>query len=579
MTEKPKTQLKIGVIGAGPVGLTLAAHLIEAGAQVIICDILKEKIDELIKAGIKLTNSINKEIQVNHACNSISELADYDLDLIVISVKTTALNKVIEQIALFDSKKVCVMCAQNGIDNELITVQAFGKQRTLRMVINYAGEMKKLNTVNVTFFNPPNYVAALAKNSQQIAESFTSLLNTVDLETAISDSDEIRNHIWEKAILNAALSGLCAISHRTMKEVMSFPETVDMVAGIIDESVQVVKMENIEIRKGFREDCIRYLKKAGHHRPSMLVDIDNGVETEIDHLNGKIVEYGKKHQIDTPLNQGVTALIHLHEKKKMGQYYLGIDLGSSYTKLVVIDDSGELVFNSVIPTLSRNKNKFRNQLSKINKQFSINKVCTTGYGRDSYKGDLQTTELICASAGLSASFPEHKCIIDIGGEDIKIIESGPDGEVNNFYMNDKCAAGTGTFITEIAEKAELELNEMSDLAELASGSKVINSFCTVFAKSEILGWKFNNIPIEEISKGIYLSIINRIRKLPVRTNIPIMLCGGVIAYHPYLQDLLAKELSVDVTTAPNPQYIVALGASVLAQKNHRQLNHNPDHVK
>ncbi|MCH7613469.1 MAG: hypothetical protein IIB95_01940 [Candidatus Marinimicrobia bacterium] len=246
--------------------------------------------------------------------------------------------------------------------------------------------------------------------------------------------------------------------------------------------------------------------------------------------------------------------------------YLGIDLGSSYTKFVVTDDSGGLVFNNVIPTLSRNKDMFKNQFEDISNMFSIKKICTTGYGRDTVKGDLKKTELICAAAGISALFPGNKCIIDIGGEDIKIIESGPGGEVINFYMNDKCSAGTGTFITEIADKAELEIGEMSELAKRSSGSNIINSFCTVFAKSEILGWKFNNIPIEEISKGIYLSIVSRLRKLPVKTNIPVILCGGVIAYHPYLQELLSEEFSVDVTIAPNPQYMVALGASILAMK-------------
>ena len=250
----------------------------------------------------------------------------------------------------------------------------------------------------------------------------------------------------------------------------------------------------------------------------------------------------------------------------MDKHHLGIDLGSSYTKFVVTNGSNDLVIKSVIPSLSRNKNLFKSQLSKIKEQFSINGVCTTGYGRDSFQGDVKKTELICASAGISVPYPRHKCIVDIGGEDIKIIESGPSGEVINFHMNDKCAAGTGTFITEIAERAELKIDEMSELAQLATGSKIINSFCTVFAKSEILGWKFNDIPIEEISKGIYPSIVNRIRKLPVKTDIPVILCGGVIAFHPYLQELLTREFSAEVETAPNPQFAVALGASVLAMQ-------------
>ncbi len=567
MTQKLNNPLRVGIIGAGPVGLTLSAHLIESGAFVVLCDIDEQKIDKIKKAGIKLSHTIQKEINADQVCYSINELEDYPLDLVIISIKTTALQIVINQLSKIDDGKMFVMCAQNGIDNELIAAEAFGKERTLRMVINYAGGMENLNTVNVTFFNPPNYVAPLAKSGESVAKSIADLLNHVNLKTDICNAAEIQNHVWEKAILNAALSGLCAISHRTMKEVMSFPETVDMVTGIIDESIQVAKKENIEIKDGFRQASIEYLTKAGNHKPSMLIDIENGVKTEIDQLNGKIVEYGKKFGIDTPLNQGVTALIHLHEKKKMGVYFLGIDLGSSYTKFAVTDDSGGLVLNNVIPTLSRNKGMFRDQLTKINKQFSIKQICTTGYGRDTFDGDLKKTELICASAGVSALFPEHKCIIDIGGEDIKIIESGPDGKVINFYMNDKCSAGTGTFITEIADKAELEIGEMSDLAKLSSGSSIINSFCTVFAKSEILGWKFNNIPIEEIAKGIYLSIVTRIRKLPVKTHIPIILCGGVIAFHPYLQELLSEEFDVNVSIAPNPQYMVALGASILAMKN------------
>lgn len=250
----------------------------------------------------------------------------------------------------------------------------------------------------------------------------------------------------------------------------------------------------------------------------------------------------------------------------MKDYFLGIDLGSSYTKFVVSNISGEVFYRAAIPSLSRRKKVFEKIIENIKNQYSISHICTTGYGRNSFDGDLKKTELICASFGMSALYPKHKCIIDIGGEDIKIIESGPKGEVINFYMNDKCSAGTGAFITEIAEKAELDISEMSDLAKASKGSRVINSFCTVFAKTEILGWKFNDTPIEDISKGIYLSIVTRIRKLPVRTDLPVFLCGGVVAYHHYFKELLADEFLVPVTIASDPQYIVALGASILAGK-------------
>jgi len=252
----------------------------------------------------------------------------------------------------------------------------------------------------------------------------------------------------------------------------------------------------------------------------------------------------------------------------MNRHYLGIDLGSSYTKFVVIDQRNQVQYRQVIPTLSRNRRARRDVLEEIHEQFTINNTCATGYGRSSYSQDhvLRKTEIICAAAGLSDTYPFPKTIMDIGGEDIKIIESGAGGEVLQFSMNDKCSAGTGAFITEIAEKAELEIAEMSPLAAKSRSQRELNSFCTVFAKSEILGWIFEGIPIEDIARGIYLSIISRIQKMRYNPARPIILCGGVIEYHPYLQDIMHDKLGVEVRVASDPLYRVALGAALIARK-------------
>ena len=248
------------------------------------------------------------------------------------------------------------------------------------------------------------------------------------------------------------------------------------------------------------------------------------------------------------------------------KYYLGLDLGSSYTKYVVVDSTGQLCFNQVIPTQTRHRDAHLKILEQIDEQFNIHRSCSTGYGRDRYDGDIKKTELVCASLGVSAQYPAHKSIIDVGGEDIKIIESGPGGEVLHFYMNDKCAAGTGAFITEIAEKVELEIAEMSELASRSNTRRTINSFCTVFAKSELLSWKFDEVPIEDIAKGIYLSIVSRLAKLALRIDIPVYICGGVIAFHPYLRELLSEAAGVDIQVVPEPQFMVARGAAIVAIK-------------
>lgn len=304
--------LRVGIIGAGPVGSILTAHLKDAGALVVPCDMFQHKIDAIKKKGIRLTHTIEKKVQLKEACYSVQELSMYDLDLIIIAVKTPDLRKVVAQIKAIDNGRLHVMCAQNGIDNEAEIGREFGDHRSLRMVINFAGNMADDNTVHVSFFNPPNYVAALADGGNEMARKFAEMLNSVGLETEIPL--DIQDHVWAKAILNAALSAVCAITRRTMKEVMDFPATLELVEGLIDESVRVAEKERIELGNKFTRFSMRYLKNAGHHRPSMLVDLENGDPTEVDQLNGRIVHYGKKHCLPTPLNQSVTALVHLLEE-------------------------------------------------------------------------------------------------------------------------------------------------------------------------------------------------------------------------------------------------------------------------
>jgi 2-dehydropantoate 2-reductase len=179
------------------------------------------------------------------------------------------------------------------------------------MVVNFAGNMSDLNMVHVSFFNPPNYLAALMPQGEEMAKRVVDLFNSANLQTEIPE--DILDYVWEKAILNASLSAVCAITRKTMKEVMDFPMTLELVEAIIDESVLIAEKERIELGNKFRRFCVRYLKNAGHHRPSMLVDLENGHKTEIDQLNGRIVYYGRKHYLPTPLNQSVTALVHLLE--------------------------------------------------------------------------------------------------------------------------------------------------------------------------------------------------------------------------------------------------------------------------
>ncbi len=133
-------------------------------------------------------------------------------------------------------------------------------------------------------------------------------------------------------------------------------------------------------------------------------------------------------------------------------------------------------------------------------------------------------------------------------------------------MNSKCAAGTGAFITEVAERAELDVQEMSSLAAKSKSFKELNSFCTVFAKTEIMKWIFDETPIEDLARGIYISIANRIQKIPADSSLPVFLIGGVAQYHPFLKNIIEEKFNIKVTIPPNPQLINAFGAACIARK-------------
>lgn len=579
----------------GPVGMVLSVHLQKAGLEVGVCDLDKVKLNLIRTQGVELEGEIRKKATFKNIFSSISDFEKFDPDLLIISLKTTHLPSAMQEVRKLSKSSMGVVCAMNGIDVENMVSKVIGENRSFRMVINFAGNLTAPNITRVTFFNPPNYLASIDDSLKLESEAIASLLSSVKLDTQSISSFELLKRTWEKTILNSSLSALCAVGRMTIKEAMSNPDTVELVEQIIEEAVEVAQAEKIKFEDDFIRSCLRYLGRAGNHFPSLAVDLLNNRPTEIDYLNGKIVEYGRKHYIRTSLNLTFTNMVKAMTNKafsaslqtaqtalagnsvekntlqKNGKtessgYFLGVDLGSAYTKFTVIDKDQKVAFQTAIKTLNREKISVRHVLESLKNEFPILQICATGYGRKHFPGaDLIKTELNCAARGVSAYFPGAKNIIDIGGEDIKVIKCNAENNIENFYLNDKCAAGTGSFITEVAERADIRLQDMSDLAMKSTFSKELNSFCTVFAKTEIMGWLFEGMSIEDIAKGIYISILNRIVKLRIDPLAPVYLVGGVIAYHPYLKAMLQERFKKEIQIVEKPQFIVSYGAALYAK--------------
>ena len=162
-------------------------------------------------------------------------------------------------------------------------------------------------------------------------------------------------------------------------------------------------------------------------------------------------------------------------------------------------------------------------------------------------------------------FPRAMTIIDIGGQDNKVIRLDDSGQRVDFKMNRKCAAGTGAFLEEMALRLAIDPAEMNGLAAGAAEAVRLNSFCTVFAKTEILAHLRRGVDVASLVRGAFLSVINRVTEMdPLEGEV--VLSGGVVAHNPIIAEILAEQLGRPVLVPPHPQFAGALGAALTALK-------------
>ena len=249
-------------------------------------------------------------------------------------------------------------------------------------------------------------------------------------------------------------------------------------------------------------------------------------------------------------------------------YQVGIDIGSSAAKAAVIKD-GEIVKTLLLSTgfsSRKTADEIYEALEKDGITKENAKYVATGYGRISVPyADRSVTEITCHGKGGWALFEQNGTIVDIGGQDTKVIHIR-DGQVADFLMNDKCAAGTGKFIEVMANRLGTDLNDFYTMAE--AGTPVsISAMCTVFAESEVIGHIGAGRPREDIAAGVIDSVAARVSNLVTRFGIQgdLYLTGG-LCDSPYFLTILSQKTGRAVTTHPMARYAGALGAALAAAK-------------
>ena len=249
---------------------------------------------------------------------------------------------------------------------------------------------------------------------------------------------------------------------------------------------------------------------------------------------------------------------------------IGIDVGSISAKAAVIKD-GELLGGKVILTGYNAKNAGRNVFDKLLAELdltpeAVDRIVATGYGRNSVDfADKAITEITCHAAGAHFQDPKVRSVIDIGGQDSKAISMDDAGRVNDFAMNDKCAAGTGRFLEVMARALEVDLDAFGEMSLKADAPAAISSLCTVFAESEVISLIARGEKRENIIAGIHESIGSRVLAMAKRVGVaePVMMTGGV-AKNIGVVKALENRAGVSIKVSSNAQINGAIGAALLA---------------
>ena len=256
----------------------------------------------------------------------------------------------------------------------------------------------------------------------------------------------------------------------------------------------------------------------------------------------------------------------------MSIYTLGIDVGSTASKCIMLKDGKEIVAKSLIHVGAGTTGPQRAINAVLEeagmKREDVSFVLATGYGRNSLEGfaDHQMSELSCHAKGASFLFPEVRTVIDIGGQDVKVLRV-ENGAMTNFQMNDKCAAGTGRFLDVMARILEVDVNELGALGAQSTKYVGISSTCTVFAESEVISQLAKDTNKCDIINGIHKSVAGRVAGLAHRIGVQdqVVMTGGV-AQNSGVVKALEEQLGHTVHTSPLTQYVGALGAALFAYK-------------
>jgi 2-dehydropantoate 2-reductase len=306
----------IGIIGLGPVGSILAAHLIHSGENVVVEDAMPNILLKIKKDGLNVSGIAELAVKADKVANSLDELAQFKPEIVFIVTKACYLKPLLVELKQVYTRNMKIVSFQNGLGNEQFIAENLVIDTVYRVVINYAGNLLSPGNTVMNWFQPPNYVGVLQRGeckTDETTKQIADILTAAGLRT--EESRNIMRHVWEKNILNSALCSICAVTGQTMAEAMQYTHSRNIAIQLLEEGLKVAEADGYDFGSDALTKFTAYLEKGGAHKPSMLIDVENKKPTEVDFMSGAIARYGQKYNVPTPVNSIFTDLLKTIESR------------------------------------------------------------------------------------------------------------------------------------------------------------------------------------------------------------------------------------------------------------------------
>ena len=306
-------QNRFAVIGVGATGTVLAAALLQKYPETVLVGRNTAAGEKLVSRGITVSGAISYQSPVRNFVLQIEELKNFKPNVVFIATKTFHLTRILELLEDVYHPGIKIVSTQNGLGTEDLIADKFGAGSALRMSLNYGVSLKNVGEAETAFFNRPNHLGSVSPENKDIGLEIANLLTQCGLDSDFVD--DIKLYVWKKMVMKCTMASICAVTNKTIKEALEFAPTREIADACFKEALAVARALGYDIGEEYLAQAVDYLMKAGVHRDSMCIDIENQAPTEIDFLGGKVVEYARQNSVATPFFITMTNLVKAIEDR------------------------------------------------------------------------------------------------------------------------------------------------------------------------------------------------------------------------------------------------------------------------